>query len=52
MAEIRLYPNTSNVKNFLEKGYLSEIILTNAINADFVKDRKQSTKAIQISIVS
>ena len=52
MAEIRLNPETTNVKDFLAKGYMSEIILTNAMNADFVKDRTKSAKAIQISIVS
>ena len=52
MSEIRLYPETSYARSFLSSGILSEIILTNAVNSDFVKDRSKSDEAIQISIVS
>lgn len=36
----------------MQPGFNNEIIFTNALNADFVKDRSNSSGVIQISVVS
>ena len=54
MTEVRVHQGQKSyaMYDFMKANYENQIIFTNVINADYVKDRSASSSALQISVVS